>query len=57
MHTDPVCNMEVDEDEAEGSTNYKGQTYYFCSTECQEKFEKNPQQYVERKIKGGGGAR
>ncbi len=47
MHTDPVCKMEVDEEEAEGSTNYKGQTYYFCSTECQEKFENTAVQISE----------
>jgi YHS domain-containing protein len=28
---------------------YKGKTYYFCSEEDKQKFEKNPEQYAGKK--------
>ncbi|MFW6117050.1 MAG: YHS domain-containing protein [Thermoproteota archaeon] len=40
MAIDPVCGMEVDEQEAKYKTEYKGKTYYFCAEMCKEKFEK-----------------
>ena len=43
---DPVCAMDVETDTAAGRTDYSGQTYYFCSSQCKEKFDLNPQQYV-----------
>ena len=43
---DPVCGSKVDEDRAEGKTTYAGQTYYFCSKECQENFELEPGFYI-----------
>jgi len=45
-HRDPVCGMQVDEQKAAGQTQHQGQTYYFCSEACQQKFEQNPQQYA-----------
>lgn len=47
MVKDPVCGMQVDEKKAAGSSLYKGQTYYFCSASCREKFEKQPEQFVK----------
>ena len=44
--TDPVCGMNVDEKSAAGKSEYKGQTYYFCSSQCKQQFDKNPQSYV-----------
>lgn len=46
--TDPVCNMAVDTASA-FSAMYKGKTYYFCSEEDKQKFEKNPEQYAGKK--------
>jgi len=43
---DPVCGMKVDEDHAAGKTNYAGQTYYFCSRDCQKNFEEAPGIYI-----------
>lgn len=37
MAKDPVCQMEVDEATAL-SAEVDGQTYYFCSEQCREKF-------------------
>ena len=45
---DPVCGMEVDPATAPKAT-YAGKTYYFCSEDEKAKFEKNPEQYVEKK--------
>ena len=38
MATDPICHMTVDEKTGLKST-HDGQTYYFCSLHCKEKFE------------------
>lgn len=43
---DPVCHMEVDPAKARGSAEYKGQTYYFCSPRCVEKFQAEPERYL-----------
>ena len=51
---DPVCGMDVERDEAAGQTDFQGKTYYFCSTECKEKFDKSPQMYVKSAQKGVG---
>ena len=43
--TDPICGMAVDigKVKAAGRTaTYQGQTYYFCSDDCKEKFAKSP---------------
>ena len=47
MATDPVCGMKVDENTAPARSEYKGKTYYFCSTGCKTKFDANPGQYVK----------
>ena len=33
MQTDPVCGMQVDDQNAEAETEFQGKTYYFCSEE------------------------
>lgn len=43
---DPVCHMDVDPAKARGSAEYKGQTYYFCSPRCVEKFQAEPERYL-----------
>lgn len=35
---DPICGMRVAPESAAGSLNDNGQTYYFCSTGCLQKF-------------------
>ncbi|MBI3898862.1 MAG: heavy metal translocating P-type ATPase [Gammaproteobacteria bacterium] len=47
MAIDPVCGMTVRERTAAGSTNYRGNTYYFCSPNCVEKFKANSAAYVD----------
>ena len=47
MPIDPVCKMEISEDDAAGHTEYGGQDYYFCSRGCEEQFTHNPGEFVE----------
>jgi membrane fusion protein, copper/silver efflux system len=43
---DPVCGMDVDPRKAGNKkTDYKNQTYYFCSDLCKVKFDKDPGKY------------
>ncbi len=44
--TDPVCGMEVDPQQAAGTSEYQGTTYSFCSADCKRQFEKDPERYV-----------
>lgn len=48
MVTDPVCGMQFDKQQAAGTSEYQGQTYYFCSQGCKRKFDQNPQQYTSQ---------
>ena len=45
--TDPVCGMKVDPKTALKSV-HAGKTYYFCSKEDKEKFDKNPEAYLKK---------
>jgi Cu+-exporting ATPase len=44
---DPVCGMAVDPAKSGHRTDFGGQSYYFCSVGCQDKFVAEPQQYVQ----------
>jgi len=46
---DPVCNMDVDPARAAGSSEYKGQVYYFCSPGCVKRFNADPEKYLAPK--------
>ena len=46
MAIDPVCKMEVDENGAAATSEYKGQTYYFCAVGCKKAFEEDPEKYL-----------
>jgi Cu+-exporting ATPase len=43
---DPVCGMTVNPDSAAGSFDYKGKTYYFCSTHCLHRFQQDPESFL-----------
>ncbi len=45
---DPVCGMTVRPESAAGSFEYKGETYYFCSTHCLEKFRVEPARFLDQ---------
>ncbi|MBW8064648.1 MAG: heavy metal translocating P-type ATPase [Nitrospira sp.] len=44
--TDPVCGMEVEPTSAAGTHEHDGQTYFFCSQHCLERFRAEPARYV-----------
>ncbi len=46
MVKDLVCGMMIDPKTAAGKSEYKGQTYYFCSKGCKAQFDKNPEKFV-----------
>lgn len=46
MAIDPVCGMDVDEKTAAATSEYKGQTYYFCALGCKKAFDKEPDKFV-----------
>ena len=52
MVKDPVCGMDVDEKTAAHKSEYKGQTYYFCSVGCKRSFDKEPEKYVGKQSEG-----
>ena len=45
---DPVCGMTVDPNNAAGSFDYKGETYYFCSTHCLHRFQDDPDSFLHK---------
>lgn len=45
---DPVCGMKV-ETNSPYHTEYKGQTYHFCSSDCKDEFMENPERYTKKK--------
>jgi Cu+-exporting ATPase len=43
---DPVCGMSVEPASAAGSHTHAGQTYYFCSLPCRDRFAADPARYL-----------
>ena len=48
MTKDPVCGMQVDEKGAEATAQHGGKTFHFCSEECHQEFQENPERYVRQ---------
>lgn len=46
MAIDPVCGMDVNEDNPPAKTQYDGTTYYFCSEACRATFEEDPEEFI-----------
>ncbi|HEY5734899.1 MAG TPA: YHS domain-containing protein [Gammaproteobacteria bacterium] len=44
-HTDPVCGMKVNQTDGYGMM-HSGQLYRFCSRNCLDKFETDPEKYI-----------
>jgi Cu+-exporting ATPase len=51
VSVDPVCGMTVDPNTAAGSQEYDGQTYYFCSPHCLNKFRQDPERFLKNSTK------
>jgi Cu+-exporting ATPase len=45
---DPVCGMTVNPNSAAGSLENQGETYYFCSGHCVEKFRNDPESFLNK---------
>lgn len=50
MVTDPVCKMVLDEGKAPFTAEHKGEKYYFCGAGCKERFERQPDKYLDGEI-------
>ncbi|MEC5325117.1 heavy metal translocating P-type ATPase [Aurantimonas sp. A3-2-R12] len=46
---DPVCGMTVALDQGKPSREYSGETYYFCSQKCHDKFAADPESFLSGK--------
>lgn len=42
-----VCELEMERDDAVGSTVVDEKRYYFCSDKCRDEFRENPELFVE----------
>lgn len=43
----PVCKMQVDEEKAAATYEYKGKKYYFCAFGCRDKFSQDPEKLIK----------
>jgi len=44
---DPVCGMDVLPSKAAATAVHDGKTYFFCNVKCKEKFEADPEKYLQ----------
>jgi P-type Cu+ transporter len=47
MARDPLYGMQVSDQQAAGTSEYQGETYYFCSPR-KEQFDQNPERYTSQ---------
>jgi YHS domain-containing protein len=46
LKPDPVCGLHIEK--SGHTTTYHGEIYYFCSEECQRKFNEDPERYLHK---------
>lgn len=46
LTTDAVCGMQIHVGELNAHVAYRGRDFWFCSVECKDDFEKDPERYV-----------
>ncbi len=51
---DPVCGMEISPEDAAGTHEQGGVTYYFCSPSCLENFRADPAKYLSPALSPAG---
>ena len=49
---DPVCGQQVRTDRADAMSVYQAESYYFCSEECKQEFDRDPAGYVRQPSPG-----
>ena len=47
---DPICGMTVNVNTARYKTEFKSTYYYFCCAGCLQKFEQEPEKYIQQKL-------
>lgn len=47
MTKDPVCEMPIEQEDANAQMELDGKKYYFCSVGCKEEFESDPAKYLK----------
>ena len=50
MVIDPVCGMKLDSTQAKFTSDYEGMRYYLCSETCKDRFDHDPEAYLESDI-------
>jgi YHS domain-containing protein len=53
--TDPVCGMQLDDQQTAITSQYMNRTYYFCSLGCKQQFDNDPQRYAVQLAPGANG--
>lgn len=48
MVIDPVCKMTIEQSQAVAISDWRNQTFSFCSKQCKETFDKDPERYAGR---------
>jgi adenylate cyclase len=46
LHVDPVCHMQIDAFKSNLSLTFRNVAYHFCSTQCRDRFEATPENFV-----------
>lgn len=46
MVKDPVCGMDIETEDAAGTSIYRGETVYFCALQCKERFDAEPEAFM-----------
>ena len=51
---DPVCGMQVKIQKTALRSEYRGQTFYFCTVACRKAFDSHPEKYIVRGFSHSG---
>ena len=55
MVKDVVCGMTIDPETAAATSQYKGQTYYFCAWGCRVAFDRDPEKFISGRAEAAPG--
>jgi YHS domain-containing protein len=47
MPSDPVCRIDLDEQNAIATSEFQGKIYWFCTHTCKEAFEEDPERFIK----------
>lgn len=50
---DVVCGMTIERGSAAGTSQYGGESYYFCSSSCKSQFDAEPGRYAHKPASNG----